>query len=356
MPKRGSFRACSGLLLPAPGSNEEQVVSKISVGLKGLCAVLAAASLSACGAHGQTGPNAIPQGKTREIRPQDTLGGIGGKSMLTVTLGDAAPALGGKQVDSINLGVLEIDAVKNGQVTVLASYSTPKIVDVLAHQDDAGEAVADSAVSSSSYDSLRVVVDIASSAVQVGPSWNLQTLPLNFLTNTSTASSVAAGVTTTTVADGPTAVDMVVTQPFSIPADQSQTVRLDFNAFESLALVGGTLLSRPALFVAPTGDLGVVRGHIQTSAGDAVKHAAVVAVASDGSIGNTGFTNANGNFVVGTLRSGTYRLMIYNTYTNATGAQFSATAPSPVNSQQILTGPSVTVTGGQTTYTDTIAD
>lgn len=328
---------------------------KSSVGLRGLCAVLAVAGLSACGMHGQGGPNAIPEGKTREIRPQDTLGGIGGRT-LSVLLGDAAPALGGKQVDAINLGVLEIDAIKDGQATVLASYSTPKIVNVLAHQDDAGEAVADSAVSGTSYDSLRVVVDIASSAVQIGPSWNLQTLPLNFLVNTSTSSSVAAGANTTTVSDGPAAVDMVVTQPFNIPADQSQTVRLDFNAFESLALVGNTLLSRPSLFVAPTGDLGVVRGHIQTSAGDAVKHAAVVAVAPNGSIGNTGFTNGLGNFVIGTLRSGTYRLMIYNNYTNASGAQFNATAPSTVNTQQILTGPSVTVTGGQTTYTDTIAD
>lgn len=289
----------------------------------------------------------------------DTLGGIGNAltGTLRVLLGDAAPSLGGNQVDAINLGVREIDAIKDGQTTVLAQYSTPKIVNVLAYEDNTGQSIADNNVSTSSYDSIRLVIDVPSSNVQVGPSTNEQSLPLNFLVNTSTSSSVGAGSTTTTVTDGPNAVDMVVTQPFTIPSDQSQTVRVDFNAFESLALQpDGTLLSRPSLEIAPTGDLGVVRGTVVAGpAQSPVVNATIVAVAPDGSIGNTAFTNGSGHFVIGTLRSGTYQLEIYNNYTNATGAQFTATAPAPLP-QGTVTGPSVTVTSGTTTYTGTITD
>lgn len=336
-------------------------VKKIKTPLKAVCAVAAVATLAACASHGQSIPNStLPQDGTRTIRPMDTWGGIGTKVSvsLSVLLGDAAPSLGGRQVDAVNLGVLEIDGIKNGQTTVLASYNQPKIVNVLAHQDDAGEPISNDATSGVSYDQLRLVVDVPSSHVQLaGPGNSHHKLPINFLLNTSTSSSAAAGVNTTTVADGPGAVDMIVTQPFTLSSTQHQSVRLDFNAFESLALQqGNNLVSRPALFVAPVDDLGVIRGNLKTSAGSAVMNATVVAVAPDGSIGNTGFTDATGHFVIGTLRSGTYTLVIYNSYTNASGAQFTATAASPISPNQSFDGPTVTVTSGQTTHTGTIAD
>jgi hypothetical protein len=99
--------------------------------------------------------------------------------------------------------------------------------------------------------------------------------------------------------------------------------------------------------------MGSVKGTVQNASGGAVANATVVAVASDGSIGNTTCTDANGIFTLGTLRSGTYQLVIYNQYTTASGQRVNAYGAS---SAQSVTGPAVTVTGGQTTSLGTIAD
>jgi hypothetical protein len=178
---------------------------------------------------------------------------------------------------------------------------------------------------------------------------------INFLTNTATYSSVHAGANTTTVADGPGAVDVTVTQPFSLPSDVSPDVRVDFNLFESLGMLRNeAVVAVPALFVAPRADMGSISGTVNNVRGTGVYNATVVAVASDGSIGNTTNTDAQGNFTLGTIRGGTYQLVIYNRYTTAVGQQITAFGAS--SSASSVTGPSVTVTSGQTTSLGSIAD
>jgi hypothetical protein len=183
-------------------------------------------------------------------------------------------------------------------------------------------------------------------------------MPVDFLVNVASASSVGAGATTVTTSDGPGAVDMVVTQPFSIPANHQHSVRVDFNAFESLTLgAAGNLLSRATLFVAPVDNISRITGSVVNSSGGPVTNATVVAVASDGSIGNTSFTNDKGRFTVATLRAGTYQLMIYNDYTTAAGGVITASGESAGNaSVQSFEGPSVTTTTGNPTSAGTIKD
>lgn len=315
-----------------------------------VCAIAMTLGLAACGA--QANPAArMPQVTPHFERPQDTYGGPTGLS-LNVLLGDAAPNLGGITLKQLDLGIREIDAIENGQTTVLASYNRPRVVNVLAHQDDDGESIADANVAQSTYQQIRLVVDLASSKA-VFSGW--RTAPVDFLVNVASASTVGAGSTTVTTTDGPGAVDLVVTQPFSIPQNRPQSARVDFNAFESLALdPSGALLARATLFVAPIDDMGHVTGRVLNAQGIPVSNATVAAVAPDGSIGNTGWTNDRGRFTIGTLRAGTYQLMLYNDYTTAAGREIEASRQT--SASQSITGPTITITAGQRTAAGTIAD
>jgi len=304
----------------------------------------------ACGSHAAPVIQAPQNLRPGVMQPMDAFGGPSAR--LNILLGDAAPNLNGERLKHLDLGIKEIDAIENGQVTVLASYDTPRIVDVLAHVDDSGESVANTTVSRSEYQQLRLVVDLPSSkAIFNGH----KTSPLNFLVNVATASSAGAGSTTVTTSDGPAAVDLIVTQPFSIPQSGNQTARVDFNAFESLALdSSGNLLARASLFVAPTDQMGSVGGRVLNSYGSPVTNATVVAIAADGSVGNSAFTDDKGHFAVGTLKNGTYQLVIYNDYITAAGRENLASGQT--SNAHITSGPQITITGGGKSSVGTIAD
>ena len=325
---------------------------------KKLCTLTAALGLSACGMHANPAaptPQTVQQTAPHMMQPMDVVGGPGGR-LLQVLLGDAAPDLGGRTLKRLDLGIKEVDAIENGQTTVLATFDQPHIVNVLAHQDDdGGDVVADAKIARAEYQQLRLVVDIASSSAKFSGE---PKVPVDFLVNVASASSAGAGSTTVTTSDGPGAVDMIVTQPFSIPEDHRHSVRVDFNAFESLALdSGGNLLSRASLFVAPVDDISRITGRVVNSSGNPVSDATVVAVAADGSVGNTSFTNGKGRFTIATLRAGTYQLVIYNTYTTASGRVVTASGETQSNAPaQSFTGPSVTTTSGNPTSAGTITD
>lgn len=314
-----------------------------------ICAVATALGLTACGMHSNP-PAQLPQSSPHFERPMDTLGGPATK--LNVLLGDAAPVLGGRKLEHLDLGIREIDAIENGQVTVLASFDRPRIVDVLAHQNDDGESIANTNVSRSDYQQLRLVVDLASSSAVFS---GQRDVPVNFLVNVATSSSVGAGSTTVTTADGPGAIDLIVTQPFSIAEGHTQTARVDFNAFESLTLNSSNdLLARATLFVAPVDQMGRATGHVVNASGKPVSNAVVAALAPDGTIGNTGVSDDKGHFSIGTLRAGTYQLVIYNDYTTAAGR--ASIASGQTSNAQSVTGPQITITAGVKTSTGTIAD
>lgn len=312
--------------------------------------LLLAPGLAACGSHASL-PMQSTQSAPRFEKPMDIVAGPSGYA-LNVLLGDAAPNLGGNILRRLDVGIREIDAIQNGQVTVLASFDRPQIVNVLAHQNDDGESIANTNVARSDYQQLRIVVDLASSSAKFR---GRPPMPIDFLVNVGSASSSGAGATTLTTSDGPGAVDLLVTQPFSIPADGNHSVRVDFNAFESLALdASGALIARTSLFVAPMDDMGRVKGRVLNSYGSPVSNATVVAVAPDGSIGNSDWTDGMGRFSIGTLRSGTYKLLIYNSYTTAAGRV--VTASGQTNSSQSFEGPTITISRGHALSTGTIAD
>lgn len=293
-------------------------------------------------------------GPASHVRPMDTLGGIPSllKSTLNILLGDSAPQLGGKTLAHLYLGIWRIDVSSNGGTGTLASYSSPNVVDVLAYQGSSADQVGTNNVATQTYNGVTFVVDLASSQAVFTDG---TTMPLNFLMNTPTKSSAGAGSTTTTVADGPNAVDVISNQSFTVPSNQPQAVRVDFNAFESLAMTSSGLLTNPVLFLAPTGTMGQVQGSVANKFGSPVRGATVVATDSNGNVANTTQTDSSGNFSLSTLNQGTYKLTVYNYYTNAAGQQYQASGTSN-NGWTGVYGPSVTVTAGGTASAGTIAD
>jgi hypothetical protein len=84
-----------------------------------------------------------------------------------------------------------------------------------------------------------------------------------------------------------------------------------------------------------------------------VAGATVVAFAEDGTPGNSALTDASGAFSMHSLLSGAYTLQIYNTYTNAAGANYASTG---ATSGSVVSGPGILVDPGLPTFAGTITD
>ncbi len=196
-------------------------------------------------------------------------------------------------------------------------------------------------VPTETYNSLTFVVDLPSSSAVFSDGTTQQ---LGILTNTPTMSASNAGASTTTLTDGPDAVDIISNQPFTVPVGQPQAVLVDFNAFESLALQSGSLVTNPVLYLAPTGNSGRINGTVVNADGQPVQNATVVATDANGNVGNTRLTDSNGAFEMSALSTGSYTLSVYNNYTNAAGQQFQAIGQS--NGAAIVPGPQITITTG----------
>ena len=85
-----------------------------------------------------------------------------------VQLGDAALPNGSK-IQAINLGIDQILATDAyGNVTTVAQYTSPQVVNVLAYQGGNTIPIADGNVANTVYSSLTIVVDTATSTYITG--------------------------------------------------------------------------------------------------------------------------------------------------------------------------------------------
>jgi len=322
-------------------------------------ALLLAVVPAACSMHGQSAaPPLAANVGSPGIKPFDLYGGI---ASMVVQVGDAAPAFFGNRLAGINLAISEIDAVDNsGHSLVVGQYAAPLIVNLLQYQDGLGDSVGQTPVSQQTFQQIRFVVDVsASSVLYTGGA----SAPLRFVSDDD-SSSAHAGRATSTTALGHGFVAITVNRSFTIGSNVSELVNVDFNLLESLTPEdhhndsethdGLALNVRPALFVAANSDAGQITGTVVNDRGRPVSNAVVVAVGQDNQVGNTIATDASGNFRLHTLAAGTYRLDIYNEYTNSAGAGFSSEGSS--SDRDRLRGPTVTVSPGQITDTGTITD
>lgn len=277
----------------------------------------------------------------------DTYGGP--TSSILTSLGDSAPVLDGKTLAHFYIGVREIDAIADGQIVVLGSSSTPYQMDLLQYQNGSTDWMTETSVPAQTYSQLRYVIDVPSTQAVFTDGTSM---PVKFSGGNS-SSSVGMGASTSTTAD-PTysnSVDAIVNTPFDVQTNGA-SVMADFNLMESLNEDDGTVIVRPAAAIADSP--GQISGSVAGSGGAAVQNAVVVAIGSNGSVANTAATDANGAFNLHALPADTYRLVVYNAYTNAAGYLVSASGQS--SGSQTILGPSVSVTAGSTVSAGTIGD
>lgn len=278
--------------------------------------------------------------------------------ILNTVLGDAAPVIGGKPLAHFYIGLREVDAIANGQSTVLGSAATPVQVDLLQYQNGSTAWITQTNVPEQPYTQLRYVFDMGSvQAVFADGS----TMPVR-LSTAASKSSDGLGNGSSTAADATYAdgFDVTVNAPFTVTSTGA-AVAADFNLTESLAPGGpGALTLRPT--IAAANGAGQIAGTVVNNAGSPVKNATIVAVGSNGAAINSATTDANGAFTIDALPADTYQVLIYNNYTNAAGYRINAagadpTPPSPPGTAPApISGPTATVTSGNSTFAGTIGD
>ena len=331
------------------------------------------AILSGCsGSSGSTVPST--SGSTTSVKTspggkhaEDTLGGVGNK--LKILLGDAPPVIGNLIPTSINIGIDAVNVIYQGQVINIATYSTPYVVNIMANAGQPSN-VGIGNVYTGNYDHIQFVVDVPTSNLVA----NGTTYPIQFLTGQATQSSVGFGggtvtaaVTSTssaaasaTASVNPNQVTMTVGGDFMIGGSPAAQIQADFNALESLNMnSAGQVFAVPTLVADASLNVGNVSGTVLNQAGAPVTSAVVVALDQNGNVANTTNTDSSGNFILHTLDvndgGGTYRLVIYNNYTTASGQNLTASG-ADASMGAFFQGPSVTVTSQQTLALGNLAD
>jgi hypothetical protein len=269
---------------------------------------------------------------------------------LTLLLGDAQPVLGNMNVSQVNIGIDAVNVVYQGQVTTLATYSTPYVVNVMSNGGEPSS-IGIGQLYSGNYDHIQFVVDTATSNIVA----NGSTMPISFQVGAQSQSTVGAGNGTTTTGNA-TTVTMTVGGAFMIGGNPAAAVMADFNLVESLNLNSqGQVVAQPALFAVATANAGQVDGQILNANGQPVTNAVVVALNAHGRVQNTVNTDANGNFNLHAINAGSYQLVIYNNYTTASGQNILASG-ADASQGASFQGPTVSVTAGNISQVGTLND
>jgi len=320
--------------------------------MKGAVFVLSCAVAGCAGQGGQSLPQGSPHTTQSPVGPalappalRQPMDVVGGPTTRTY-LGDAPPMLFGKTLAHFYVGVREIDAIANGQSVTLGSSATPLQMDLLAYQNGSADWMTQTNVPAQSYSQLRYVLDLNSTQAVFTDGTSV---PVAF-SGAGSRSSSGMGASTTTTSDQTyaNAIDVTVNTAFAAGA----SITADFNLGESLTASGNMIVMRPALSAA--NGAGQITGSVMNAYGQPVLGATVVAVGSSGYAVNSGTTSSSGAFDIDALPADTYRLLIYNAYTNAAG--YKSAASGQTNSAQGFYGPSVTLSAGSSTSAGTIGD
>ena len=316
---------------------------------------LPATSKSPAGTTSATSSGWLASASTTGTKHANDIIGGGGNRLLAdvlgILLGDAPPVVGNLNVTSVNLGIDAVNVVYQGQVTTIATYPTPYVVNVMANGGDPSS-IGIGQFYSGAYDHIQFVVDTASSNIVA----NGTTMPIQFQVGQNSQSSAGAGQWTSTTGNA-TTVTMTVGGNFTVGGNPAAQIMADFNGLESLNQTSsGTIVAQPTLFATASANASEIQGTVLNQAGQPVQNAVVVAIkTSNGRVGNTVNTDANGNFDLHALAAQTYQLVIYNNYTTASGQNIVASG-ADASQGASFQGPTVTLTAGQITQTGTLND
>jgi len=338
-----------------------------SISLLVLIAVLSGCSGGSSGSIPSTSQNQSTQPTTKGTsssgwvekastkHDNDTLGGGPLGALLAILLGDAQPVVGNLNVAQINLGVDAVNVVYQGQVTAIATYSTPNVVNVMANGGDPSS-IGIGQLYTGNYDHIQFVVDTASSNV-VDASGNVY--PIQFQVGQASQSSAGAGQLSVTTGSAST-VTMTVGGAFMIGGNPAASIFADFNAMESLNRnSSGQIVAQPTLYAVAAGNAAEIQGQVLNSSGQPVQNAVIAGMLTLSSgkivVANTTNTDANGNFDLHAINAGSYQLVVYNTYTTASGQTINALG-ADASMGASFQGPSLTAPAGQITQAGTLND
>jgi hypothetical protein len=200
----------------------------------------------------------------------------------------------------INLAIVGVEAMASGTAYDLVTYDTPVLVNTLDFQRQA-LVLGSNTLPAISFDGVRVLIDPTQSSVVS----NGQTYPMTFGTfdpnsHAFVPSSAAIG-------------SFDVAMPFDGSAGNVHLL-MDFDAIDSVALVNGVAQVGPALIGTNGSQSAVIGGSIVNNAGAPVSNATVQAINPDGSVAATTVSANDGSFELHAIRSGSYQVMISNTY------------------------------------------
>ena len=304
------------------------------------------ASQSASAPAGLTVPAAVPvHGRIHRFHrgPHDTQGGG-----MKISMGDVSLP-NGSGIKAVNIGIDQVMVTDlYGNQTTVAQYSTPKVINVMAYQNGSTTPIGQGDVAETTYASMTIVVDTATSNI-LGAT--MATRAIAFANESSMSTSGFGASTTTVTPYAPGQVAITFNSPFQTTGS-SVSLDVDFNVMESI-LPGRVTQIRPSLTVAQEGYEGAIAGNLTNASGAPVTNAVVTATDSSGNMDASTYTDSNGNFLLHTLTADTYTLTVYNQYVSASGWSINAANPT---STATVSGPSASVTPGQTSQVGTIAD
>jgi hypothetical protein len=271
-----------------------------------------------------------------------------GNATMAAYLMDGPFRTSGGTVTAVNVAIAKVQLVGSGGMQTIATFSPSEQINLLDYQTSPlslGTAV----IPAGHYQQLRLLLD-TSSAANTSLVINGTTYPLSIPSATAIG---FGGNTSTDNGDGAGTSGIKVNIDLDAQAAATYGYVIDFNAAESIVQTSGGWLMKPVLVATAQQTSGNVSGTVSNNAAGPVSNAEVVAEDSGGTVINSGVTDTNGNFQINALPAGTYILVVKNAWTNQAGAAETATG---ADGTADVTGPSVTVTAGQTTSGVAITD
>lgn len=291
--------------------------------------------LTACGG---SGGSAIPGGSG------------GGTATLSASLMDGPFRTSGGTVTAVNVAIAKVEAVGDGGVQTIATFSPAKPVNLLNYQTTVLP-LGSATLPAGHYQQLRFVLD-TSNPNNTSVVVNGTTYPLSI--PSATGSMGFGGNSSTDPGDGAGTSGVKVNVGLTAQANTTYGILIDFNAAESIVSPGSTggWMMKPVLVATAQATSGSIAGAVTNKAGTAVSGAEVLAE-QNGTAINSGVTDTNGNYQINALPAGTYTLVVKNVWTNQAGA--SETAAGADGTADVTDPTPVTVNAG-TTATANITD
>ncbi len=258
-------------------------------------------------------------------------------------------------VASINIGIDAVNVVYKGQVTTIATYSSPYVVNVMANGGNPSSiGIGQLYTATTTTSNLWSIPLRATSPMQAATFTRFNS---NRGKRRKAPPVPAEGLVTVA---GSGSVTMTVGGQFMVGGTPADSILADFNAMESLNQnSAGQIVAQPALYSVAASNAGEVQGQVLNANGQPVQNAVVVALiaGADGTahVGNTTNTDANGNFDLHAINAGSYQLVIYNNYTTASGQTITASG-ADASMGASFQGPALTVPAGQITQAGTLND